>query len=150
MISASNHWYQVHSPLWSRDFRAWSLGSKENQERTGQRSLTNRLCPLFESIPYQKELEERPEFKAQMKYRSNSVAGKIMLRLLRRRWLSGPAVENVTAMRKLDFTRDLLERLSNEESIGRPRFDLLLDLPPEQAAHAAGVAITAGMAVSPE
>ena len=150
MISASNHWYSVHSPLWSLDFRNWSLASQEHRERSGQRALTNRLCPMFESIPYQKELEERPEFKAQMAHRSNSVLGKILLRLLRRRWLSGPAVENIDLLRNESTTRMLLEVLSNEEAVGGGRFECLLDLPTNQASHAIGVSMTAGLGVEPD
>ena len=141
VTSASSRWYTPHAPLWSRDFRIWSLAEQSNSERLGQRELTNRLAPAFREIPYQKELEERADFRSKMQHRSNSVAGKVLLRLTRRRWLSGGAIDNTTRVLNSGEFQSGVERLRSLGDIGNPDFSPALGQPVAKVAHPVGVAV---------
>lgn len=150
VVSSSSHWYSVHSPLWSRDFQTWSLATKRYRKRSGQRELTNRLCPIFESIPYQTELEKKAEFKAQMQRTSSKLLGKIILRILRRSRLRlGPAVNNDRLLRQTSVTSDLMKDLSKQDCLGGGRFEKLINIQSTQSYHSLGVAMTTGLAMNP-
>lgn len=148
IVSAGSRWYSPHSPLWSRDFRIWSSGSPSNSERSGQRALTNRLVPAFREIPYQKELEKQTEFRSKMKYRSNSFAGKIMLRLMNQRWLSGPAIETTARVLNSGEFQSCVEQLRTRNEIGNPDFTPMFGQPLAKIAHPVGVAVVTSYAAS--
>lgn len=148
VISASNHWYQVHGPLWSLEFRSWSLANPGNMERVGQRTLTNQLVPEFAAIPYQKELEMAPRFKSQMRHRSNSTMGKIWLRLRKRRWLSNGAPQRAAQILADPATLERLELLESNADLGHPKFQLLMSQDPTRVSHPLGVGMTSACALS--
>ena len=141
VTSASSRWYSPHAPLWSRDFRSWSLARQSNSERSGQRALTNRLVPAFREIPYQKELEKRADFRSKMQHRSNSVAGKVLLRLTRRRWLSGAAIGNTAHVLDSGEFQSCVEQLRSRSDIGSPDFAPMFGQPIAKVAHPVGVAV---------
>ncbi|MCP4759263.1 MAG: hypothetical protein GY876_07380 [Planctomycetes bacterium] len=77
-----------------------------------------------------------------MQHRSNSVAGKVLLRLTRRRWLSGGAIDNTTRVLNSGEFQSCVERLRSLGDIGNPDFSPALGQPVAKVAHPVGVAIT--------
>lgn len=147
VITASGRWYEPASPLWSMEFENWSMSSPDHVGRNGQVMITNKLAPVLESIPYQDELERNVEYSSQMGNRSNSLFGKVMLRLLRKRWTTQPEIAQVADgyLNDEEFMSDIRE-LQNIPELGG--FDLSNTFRgnPMQEAHAIGVLLSAALA----